>query len=239
MENRIAVVGCFLAITLTAHFFVSRIKTPVLPANTKKLHWSYNLSLGLSCILLISYVGILIYLFREDISWPHVGSLSIFFFILLCPAILFHIFFITSSLTHKKLPIKRFRARVISIGVGGILGSQIPMYAQHLAMQNFEQKHTSQIHALTESLPDPCNHNSPYLKIVPEQPWPLWGTLWYTTDNYVLSFPGRSADIDGSTIYYASEVGKFTIFHNDNTEESNRFKKYREHMKKCKQRIKD
>ncbi|MCK5071378.1 MAG: hypothetical protein KAR01_12570, partial [Desulfocapsa sp.] len=109
MDNMVLGFFVTLVILIITHAVVSRRKT-----NSTKVSWPYIISLIISFLLLLIYITTLTFLFIEDTVWPHSGSLSIVFFMLMCPGILFHLFFLVSSLTKRKLPEKRILARIVT-----------------------------------------------------------------------------------------------------------------------------
>lgn len=161
MDNRIIGVFLVFVVLIAAHFGISRRAISSSDDDNGTMHWTYLASLVLSFMLLGAYLVVLGYLFYEDTAWPHVGSLSIFFFLLLCPGMLFQLFFLGYSLIKRKLPARRILVRVLSIVIGLLLGSQIPLYAQNIAMDHFIENYQPLLEAIGDNLLIPVIHKSP------------------------------------------------------------------------------
>jgi len=235
MDNVFIAILIAFVVVIIAHFGFSRRGVPSEQTKTDTMHWSYRVSLALSVLLLCGYFSVLGYLFYADTVWPHVGSLSIVLFLLMCPGILFQCYFLTYSLKKQKLPDKRILARILSVIFGLVLGSQIPLYAQKIAMDRFTESYQPLVVSIRENLPDPCNPQIPYENQNRLDKLKNMGKLWHDKENFILTFHGRSADVDGSTIYFYSKDGEFKIFHNDSKAHSEDFEKLLTGMEACQQ----
>jgi hypothetical protein len=62
------------------------------------------------------------------------------------------------------------------------------------------------------------------------------GTTWihFLESRFVVSTRGGSIDIDGSTIYYDSEISEWDLFHNDNQTKVASFHLVIENSRRCK-----
>lgn len=236
MANIAIVVLIIITVLIVFHLGISHREIPPEQAKPGTTHWTFRVSVLLSFILLSGYLSVLSYLFYWDTIWPHVGSFSIVLFLIMCPGVLFHLYFITYSLIKRKLPDKRILARVLSIVIGIVLGSQIPMYAQEIAMDSFVENYQPLVDSIQENLPDPCYPQVPYESQKSLDDLKKMGQLWHDEEHFIFTFRGGSADIDGSTIYYYSKEGDFKIFHNDNKDDSKRFEALLVGMKSCQDR---
>ena len=98
MDNIAIVIFVTFVLLITALFYTSHKKVPTEQTKPGTMHWTFRVSVLLSFLLLSGYLSVLGYLFYGDTTWPHVGSLSIYFFLIMCPAVLFHLYFLTYSL---------------------------------------------------------------------------------------------------------------------------------------------
>jgi len=124
----------------------------------------------------------------------------------------------------------------VSIILGLILGSQLPLYAQKVAIDHFIVNYQPLVESIHKHLPNPCSPQVPYenqnrLDIQKDM-----GQLYHDGKHFILTFHGGSADIDGSTIYYHSKEGVFHIFHNDNKENADQLQKMLTGMTYCPER---
>ncbi len=224
---------------IISHTIISRRQgTPECPGG-RPGHWTYTLTLVISCLLLVMSLAGAAWIIFSDLAWPHVGSKSGIFLFLLCPAILFQLFFLTSSLVKKKLPVRRIWARLLSIIAGIVLAVLIGNYTSTLAMQRFEQASQPLVDAIEKNIPHPCTPQLPYTKYLPGttgnsgwHPENRW-KLWHDNKSFILTFPGGSADIDGSTIYYLSKEKSWSIFHNDAHEKGGQLQELQKGMEEC------
>jgi len=60
------------------------------------------------------------------------------------------------------------------------------------------------------------------------------GRLHHDARRFVLRYHGGSIDIDGSTVYYDSQVGQWRLFHNDDKEAEAQLERLTEGLKECK-----
>ncbi len=232
--------ACVLWVGLViVHAIISRRQgTPEFPGG-RLGHWTYTLTLLISCLLLVIYLAGSAWIIFADLAWPHVGSKSGIFLFLLCPAILFQSFFLTSSLVRKKLPVRRIWVRLLSIISGILFAALIGNYTSTLAMQRFKQTSQPLVDLIEKNLPHPCIPQIPYTKYLPGttgtsewHPENMW-KLWYDKESFILTFPGGSADIDGSTIYYLSKEKSWSIFHNDAREKAGQLQELLKGMQEC------
>ena len=234
---------CLLTVVLIiAHVVISRRKGDPEHQTGKPGHWTYSTTLLISFLLLLIYIAGVGGVIYSDISWPNVGSKISIFLFLLCPGILFQSFFLAYSLIKRKFPAKRIWIRLLSIVLGLFLSGQISEISSTIAMQRFEQACQPLVEMIQENLPQPCNPEIPYIDLVPSKgeksmwhPGNRWH-LWHDDKSFVLTFPGGSIDIDGSTIYYFSKQDTWTIFHNDSTEDSKQLQELLKGMEECQDR---
>ena len=105
--------------------------------------------------------------------------------------------------------------------------------AQTKAMENFEKTYQPLIKLVQSNLPQPCNPETPYAVHESLKEIKNMGHLWHDEEHFILTFSGRSADVDGSTIYYFSKEGGWVIFHNDHTEEIRHLEELMKGMHDC------
>ena len=226
--------SCILIVMLIiTHAVISRLKRPPEHKKGTPGHWSYPATLLVSSLLLIIYIAGAWYLYSVDTSRPHVGSLSIVPLIIICPGIIFQLFFLAYSLSKRKFHAKRIRARLLSIVLGFILAYQVVFHAQTVAMQRFEEHYQPLVEIIQANLPHPCNPNVAYTDHKSLNKINKTGHLWHDNEHFILTFPGGSADVDGSTLYYFSKDHAWTIFHNDSPEASKHLEKLLMGMRDC------
>lgn len=233
MDNLFPTLCILIVILVITHAVISRWKRPPEHKSGTPGHWSYPATLLVSFLLLIIYIAGTWYLYSEDTTRPHVGSLSIAPLIIICPGIIFQLFFLAYSLSKSKFPARRIWVRLLSIVLGVILAFQVVFHAQTVAMQRFEEHYQPLVEVIQANLPDPCNPDVPYADHKAVGEIQNMGHLRHDGKHFILTFSGGSADIDGSTIYYFSKDHTWTIFHNDSLEASKHLKKLLEGMRDC------
>ncbi len=236
------IICTFIVALVIAHAVISRRKgTPEHPGG-RPGHWTYSASLTISILLLVVYMGGTISIFVSSIAWPNVGNKISTFLYLLCPPIIFQSYFLVYSLIKRKLPVRRILARLLSIILGVFLSAQIMERGSTMAMQRFEQACLPLVEMIQENLPQPCNPEISYTDHLPSKgesnQWDPGKSyhLYHDEKFFILTFPGGSIDIDGSTIYYFSKQGGWTIFHNDHKEKSNQLQGLLKGMEECQDR---
>jgi hypothetical protein len=233
MEYLFFITCAVIIILISVHAVISRRKcTPEYPGG-KAGHWTYTVSLLISGLLLLIYIVGVAGVYFSGISWPHVGSMQSIVLFLLVPGFFFQSFFLCFSLVKRKLPDRRIRARILSVLLGLFAAAQIGQTISTAAMQRFTRACQPLVSRIANNLPAPCTSQSSYTALLPPGGAGSRWHLWHDTKSFVLTFPGGSADIDGSTIYYSSQQGKWTIFHNDSTEKSKKLEKLTQDMKEC------
>ncbi len=230
---------CVTVVLIVVHAVISRRKRPPGAIGSG---WTYQGSLLISFLLLLIYCGGVATVYFADVSWPHVGSKSAVFLFLLIPGILYQLYFLSFSLLKRKLPAKRLRARLLSIFLGLFLAAQLGQAVSHMAMKQFEQNCRPFVAMIEKNMPYPCGPSqSMYMDLLPHRRKNnMWfpGQRWHMYHNdqfFVLTFPGGSADIDGSTIYYSSQQGEWAIFHNDSKEDKKQLEELLKGMQICQQ----
>jgi hypothetical protein len=180
----------------------------------------------LSAALLAAYGLVVAWVFYEQsMTWPHEGSMVYVVFLLLCPGILFQSFNLAYMGRTGRRLMRRALTRIVTIPLGLIMAAFLASGASTLAMRGFEQAYVPFVTQVGASLPDPCRVAGTYfqahavavynLRAGREQP----AKLHHDGKRFVLAFRGGSADIDGSTIYYDSDAGAWSKFHNDNSDQ--------------------
>lgn len=233
MDNLVLGTCILLVLLIVTHSIVSRRKNYSDQKNQPSVNRSFPLPILLSVLLLALYIAMAWYLFKEDQNWPSVSSLSILPLLIICPGIIFQASYIIYFLTKRKLLSRRIWLRLLSIVLGILLASQITSKSQTLAMKRFERTYQPLIEQIQANLPQACNPETPY-KVHESLKGIHMGQLWHDKEHFILTFPGRSADVDGSTLYYYSKNKVWTIFHNDSSDGPGQLKTLLETMKRCK-----
>ena len=232
MEYLFSIIFVLIIILVPLHAVISRRKVHP-EKHGEKVYWSYTVSLMISGLLLLLYLVSVAGVYFSGISWPQVGSMQNIVLFFLVPGFFFQSFFLFSSLYQRKLPDRRIRARLLSVFLGVIAAAQIGQAISTVSMQRFSLACQPLVSRITDNLPDPCAPLSSYISLLPPGSADSGWHLWHDTQSFVLTFPGRSADIDGSTIYYSSQQHDWTIFHNDSREKSKEMEKLIQGMKEC------
>ena len=242
MDYLFLIICTLTVVLIIAHVVISRRKGDSENQGGKPGHWTYSVTLLISFLLLLIYIAGVGGVFYSNMSWPNVGSKANIFLFLFCPGILFQSFFLAYSLIKRKFPAKRIWIRLLSIVLGLFLSAQISKISSAMAMQRFEQACQPLVEMIQENLPQPCDPEISYSDLLPHKgensmwyPGNRWH-LWHNEKSFVLTFPGGSIDIDGSTIYYFSKQGGWTIFHNDSTEDSKQLQELLKGMEECQDR---
>lgn len=157
-------------------------------------------------------------------AWPYVGLLPQWLLFVAMPGILFRGFDLTVMHTAKRRVggWRRLLVRVAALvlGLAAALGGWDALDA--ISMQRFENAFAPFVAGLHSKHPDVC----------PAQSGPALGpevaaylddasavranaTLHFDAKRFVLTFQGRSMDIDGSTMFYDSVARVWRKVHND------------------------
>lgn len=191
--------------------------------------------------LLVAYAAVVAWALHEQAtSWPHEGSWAFVVFLILCPGILFQSFNLGYTWRTGRPLTRRWPARVVTILLGLMLAAALDSWASTLAMASFEQAYSPFVAQVAANPADPCGPAARYFAIPSvaeynrqagrERPQ---AKLKHDGKRFVLSFPGGSIDIDGSTIYYDSGAKAWSKYHNNNDEKSGAFAKLTEGLAEC------
>jgi hypothetical protein len=204
----------------------------------------YKKSLVVNWILLVIYSNINIYtVYSLSHSWPNKGSLSWFSLIFFCPPFLYHFVAISYTLAIKENFRWKKCLRLGTLIAGFLLAGGLLNYTQKSSLRKLNRAYFPMVKALNKNMPMPCGHN--YLQIpsvvvyngktkrtIMKEGKPI-GELWYKKKRFILSFLGGSVDIDGSTLFYDSEIQQWQIFHNDNLQMKQQLNNTLLKFKKC------
>ncbi|MDQ7090591.1 MAG: hypothetical protein Q9M50_08095 [Methylococcales bacterium] len=196
----------------------------------------YKKSLFFHWVLLVIYSGINIYtVYSLSHSWPTKGCLSWFWLILFCPFFLYYFISICYSLAKKE---DFCWKRCLGIGtliLGILLAGGLLRYTQKSALRKLNRAYGPMIEKIREKMPMPCEggyfdiptvvtYNGRSNRMIKEDGIPV-GSLWYGDGRFVLQFLGGSVDVDGSTLFYDSRIAEWQIFHNDDLQRLDAFKR--------------
>lgn len=195
----------------------------------------------LSIALLVVYCVLVAWVFYEQATaWPHVGSWGYILLFLLCPGIVFQSFSL-AFMRRTGRPLKR-RAltRLATIPLGLVVAALLASWAETLSQRGFEQAYAPFVLQVGANLPDPCRAAGSYFQASSVAGYNLRtgrgqsaAKLHHGGGRFVLAFPGGSADIDGSTIYYDSGAGTWRKFHNNDSGASAAYEKLRAGLAEC------
>lgn len=176
-----------------------------------------------SAALLAAHAGVVTWAVLDQArAWPHVGSYVQFVFFLATPGILFHAVKLAFLWRTKRPPARRWLVRLFTIPAGLYLAGTLLSAADQRARTSFERAYAPFAAQLGAHLADPCGRTAELYALPSvvafnrgaglERPG---AKLSYDRQRFVLAFGGGSIDIDGSTIYFDSNTGRWTQFHND------------------------
>ncbi|NOQ35975.1 MAG: hypothetical protein GQ569_08770 [Methylococcaceae bacterium] len=210
-------------------------------------------SLLISWILLVIYSVIIIKtVYNLSHAWPNKGSFEWFLLIFFCPPFLYHFTALSYGLAIQQIFPWKKTLRLVTLILGFLLAGNLLQYAQKSSLRKFNRAYQPMIELIEENLPNSCDEietstlcKKPYLEIpktaaynnkakqmISREGKPI-GELLYNEQRFMLHFMGGSVDIDGSTIFYDSEVKQWQIFHNDNLEMMDEFNFKRLKLTKC------
>jgi len=204
----------------------------------------YKKSLVVNWVLLVIYSSINIYtVYSLSYSWPNKGSLSWFLLIFFCPPFLYHFIAISYILAVKENLHWKKCLRLGTLIMGVLLAGGLLNYTQKSSLRKLNRAYFPMVKAINKNMPMPCGHhyfqiqkvvvyNGKTNRMIMKDGKPI-GELWYKNKRFIVSFLGRSVDIDGSTIFYDSEIQQWQIFHNDNLQMKEKLNNTRLKLKKC------
>ena len=183
-------------------------------------------SLLLHWVLLVIYSSINIYtVYSLSHSWPNKGSFAWFLLIFFCPPFLYHFITLSYELAVRKLFCWKKSLRFATLIAGILLAGNLLQYAQNSSLRKFNRAYTPLIERIIKKMPEPCDgqyfqipkiatYNNKVNRLINHKGKPI-GELLYNHHRFIVHFQGGSVDIDGSTIFYDSEIKQWQIFHND------------------------
>ena len=194
-----------------------------------------------SATLLAVYAVIVAWAYYEQAtSWPHEGSWAFIAYVFLCPGIMFQAFNLGFMRFKGRLLSRRMLTRLATIPLGLLLAAQLDQSASALSMQGFVEARVPLV-AKVGANPasacgtDPKHYEIPAVAEYNRQAGRLHpsGKLRHDDKRFVLSYPGSSMDIDGSTIYYDSSAKTWSKYHNNDLEKAGALAKLTEGLAEC------
>ncbi len=217
----------FISILIITQWFIRLILK--LKKRTSSIKKSTNFAF--SIILLPTYIVFVYKAFTSLLAWPHIGSLTGILLFIVCPGICYQFYFLGLAVIKKQL--KRWKTvRLCAVLAGIAIAAGLNNWAEEIAMKRFIDK-LQPIVKLVAASTSLCGTTEDEIIEQMQKVGPVKGRLIYNADGFVLLYPGGSADIDGSTIYYFSKEMKWHIFHNDNQDEQKKFEQIIQSMREC------
>ncbi|PHS18869.1 MAG: hypothetical protein COA86_06760 [Kangiella sp.] len=179
----------------------------------------HKLLIFISFFLLLTYLVIIASVINSTVKIPSIGNLNIFAFLLVIPAFIYQLYFLVYRFTKNRFPKSKWLHRFLIIILGMILSIVTSKYLDQYAMHLFSKSRVDLIEAITASLPFPCDFLNSYEdKNKITNVFNKAKELYFNKQLFVITFHGGSIDIDGSTIFYRSDINYWDIFHNDNSD---------------------
>jgi len=180
--------------------------------------------------------------FHLATRWPYVGSPLELLLVFAMAGILFRAFDL-AWLWHRRVQVKGWRrwlARGVAFVAGGIAAASVWQVLDAASMSRFASAIAPFVKAVQANAAAPC---PPAARYAPDAalreylagsgfPSPR-ATIHHDGKRLVLSFPGGSADIDGSTLWYDAGAPGWKKFHNDNRERADAFAVLVKGMQEC------
>lgn len=191
-------------------------------------------------VLLTVYAGIAgVVFYQLAVAWPHASDWKQFVLVLLIPGIAINLLKLFGP--RKRVRSRRVLERVLSVIVGVPLALVLSQVSEALAFKRFQDNYAAFVQEVQSQLPAPCvpalafldtpeiadyNRNT-YFVNRPRV------TIYYAPERIVISLPGGSIDIDGSTLYFDSTSAQWQHFHNDDRQARVRFEALVENLEDC------
>jgi hypothetical protein len=194
----------------------------------------------LHAISIAIYIAVASYgLFSIATGHPGKGSWWLILPLFALPPMLHHsvmLVLLKSGVDTKK---KRFSilVRLITLVLGLCLVAPLNRYVSAYALDQFvasQQKFLTSLHMGDAGI---CNVATQYRRTEAGR---FINGLWYTDEDFLVTYHGGSIDIDGSTIYFQKSTGKWDMVHNDMLDydgEKHPLNKLISDMTECKIRI--
>jgi len=155
-------------------------------------------------------------------AWPHDGHPALFVLAAVGPGVLYRAVCLV-HLARRALRLKRpWLWRLALLPVGIMAGCSVYDFGVAQGRGEFEQAFAPLVAEIQGYLPDPCAASA---RLRPDPARAAYATsagfpgyrmeLFHGGGHFVLALPARALDVDGATIYYHSDGGRWRIFHND------------------------
>jgi len=180
--------------------------------------------------------------FELATKWPYVGSPLELIMLFAAAGVLFRGFDL-AWLWRRRVQVKGWRrwlARGVAFVAGGFAAASVWQVLDAASMSRFSAAIAPFVKAVQANAAAPC---PPAAQYAPDAalreylvssgfPSPR-ATIHHDGKRLVLSFPGGSADIDGSTLWYDAGAPGWNKFHNDNRERADAFGALVKGMQEC------
>jgi len=196
-------------------------------------------------VLLILYALATAYLFQNvAYSWPYAGDIQTLLFLLVGPALVYQLLFISYTFLFKSLLSKTFLLRIISFFVGLGLAGSLMSYSSTLSMKRFETVYQNMPSYIDLTKTNPClirfwqtdevlNYNQTVNKFIGKSNKPI-GRLWYNKLLFIIELRGGGEiGTDGSTIFFNSTTKQWVFFDNEDKEKRTLFLSTISNLKEC------
>ncbi len=169
---------------------------------------------------------------KDIASWPGIGSYWVLLFIFIFPGIIFQALLAFFYFSKWKIPQRTRYLRIAAVIMGIVLVQIVYDRAGSVAMRTIEETYSPLVEKLNISK-DFCNLLSTCVEKEALQGIYSPTALYHKEARFILTFWGRSVDIDGSTIFYDSATKEWRIFHNDDQEKVREMNGITSGMEKC------
>ena len=197
--------------------------------------YRYNkLLILISLFLLLTYLAIIAFVINSTINIPSVGNLNIFAFLFVMPAFIYQLYFLAYRFAKSRFPKSKWLYRFLIIISGVIISVLSSKYLDSYAMHLFSKNKVVLIGRIVTSMPSPCKTLNIYQdenKIT--SVFNKAKELYFNKQLFIVTFNGGSIDIDGSTIFYRSDISEWDIFHNDNAKKQQALQELTNNLSRC------
>ncbi|MCK5871477.1 MAG: hypothetical protein KAG26_01525 [Methylococcales bacterium] len=170
-------------------------------------------------------------------SWPNKGCFLWFIVIFVSPIFLYYSVSIGYFLGTKKPLTQKKTTFLLSLIFGILFAGGLLQYTQSNSLQRFSRIYAPMIQKIQQNMPEPCHYayfestaikayNAKIHRSVMKDDRPVGGLL-YNKDQFILYFLSQSINVEGSTLFYDSEVEKWQLLQNDNPEATAIFQQQR------------
>ncbi len=175
--------------------------------------WALD-TLAVGSTLLVSYAVVVALAWGQLAAWPSEGTLLWPLLVLVGTALVYQAILLAHWALRRRLPARRWPWRALSFAGGLALTVAVDVGAQARALSAIAARHAPLVQALASSAA-PCQDYQRFLDGYAGNPNHRPRSLHVGSGRSVLTFAGRSADMDGSTIVLDSSRPAATLFHND------------------------